>query len=275
MPSFSLATFGAPCLQLTSKVGELFFQVAPIWVLKKNPTKKNQPWPSTAIHPPTIPIPIDSKWLRTEGVASIQVLLPSDKLKLHSFVSRLHPTSVESRWPPSWGFMVKKTRILTKPKGVGGLCVFFWGEPWKTGGKLAHVLFFLVEIFHINFWSKTIGVSCKKVWNCRDGISDHSITLISISIFSGSKCSICYPHRRYIFSSPWNAHPFITPLPSSWYSRCCCSTERLNEAVASRVSSAHRRFAAMDKRMGRANHGLDCFLFVWEVIFQNLSKIYL
>lgn len=38
----------------------------------------------------------------------------------------------------------------------------------------------------------------------------------------------------------WNAHPFVTPLPSSWYSRCCCSTERLNEAVASRVSSAHR-----------------------------------
>lgn len=80
---------------------------------------------------------------------------------------------------------------------------------------------------------------------------------------------------RYLFSSPWNAHPFITPVPSSWYSRCCCSTERLNEAVASRVSSAHRLWRRWRKGWDVQIHWLECFLFVWEVIFQNLSKIYL
>lgn len=136
---------------LPQKLGNCFSRWQNLGIRKKK--LHGHPWQN----PPTIPIPtFDSKSLRTEGVAWIQVLLPSDKMKLHSFVSRLHPTSVESRWPPSWGFMWKNQDINETKRGWG-VGVLFWNrgkrvESWHM------CCFFWVEIFHINFWSETIGV---------------------------------------------------------------------------------------------------------------------
>ena len=97
--SFSLATFGAPCLQLTSKSWNCFSR----W--QKLGFKKIQLFQPKLLPSMALPIAITTfdafKSLRTARVAWTQVPLPSVQRIHATFVSRPHPTSVESRWPPS------------------------------------------------------------------------------------------------------------------------------------------------------------------------------